>query len=308
MFSLDMILLLGYFFATELKLVVDTDSPDVVTTDTPPSSFGSPPYFHQTQRGLEAPVTGRSALSNGHLLRSKSGGCELYQENFNPAAEAGAVVMGSPINIPRVEQQRDMGMFPNYIKPGVSATGFSNSGGSDNSADPGGSVGEGPSDPQPITQLGTPGSDDSVSITNRQLENLALHENGAISGVLRTGNGKSRWDMIPVVANGSLPQGKKQTSDPPTKTSILNPEFEAAFVFDDCGIHGSGGVVSDSPLDGSPAHGDNISGTAEDAESEDTEGARSKSEENENAEQGDDVWEGSMFPFCEEGEFLQLII
>lgn len=85
-----------------------------------------------------------------------------------------------------------------------------------------------------------------------------------------------------VVTNGSGNGAANNSSD-----------FDPAFVIDLNRNH----VMSDSPSDGSPGHG-----TAEDAESEDTEGAHSKSEENENAEPGDvDVWEGSMFPFCEEG-------
>ena len=296
---------------------MDADLPDVVTADTPPSSFGSPPYLHQTQRSLEPPMTGRTFLSHGHLLRSEAGCSELYQASFNPIAvnaEPGAVVIGSPINIPRAEQ-RDVRMFAGYIKPGVSA-GFPTSGRIGNAYPDqvdGASVDEGLSGPldgqvgQPIAQLGTtPASGDSVSITNRQFENLVLQENGGMqqihSGVLV--NGQS-WDLAPtgqVVANGSLPHGM-QSADNPTTTSVLKPEFEAAFLVDRSRNHGRSGVVGDSPLDGSPAHGD-ISGTADDAESEDTEGARSKSE-NEIAEQGDDVWEGSMFPFCAEGEFQQ---
>ncbi|KAG0554174.1 hypothetical protein KC19_12G069500 [Ceratodon purpureus] len=292
------------------------DFPDVVTADTPPSSFGSPPYFHQIQQGLEPPMTGRTAMSHGHLLRSKAGGSELYQANFNPietTAEQGGVVIGPPINIHRAEQ-REVGMFGGYNKPGVSA-GFPPSVKSVNASHDelhGASVDRGLSDPldgqvgQSIAQLGTtPANDDSVSITNRQFENLALPENGGIQQ-MRSGvsmNGQSRWEMTPtgqVVANGSLPHGM-QSADSPTMTSVLNPEFEAAFLIDHSRNPVHRGVPSDSPLDGSPAHGD-ISGTADDAESEDTEGARSKSE-NENAEQGDDVWEGSMFPFCEEGKF-----
>jgi hypothetical protein len=298
---------------------VDADLPDVVTADTPPSSFGSPPYFHQTQQGLERPVTGRTALSHGHLLRSKAGGSELYQASFNSiaiAAEPGAVVIGSPIKIPRAEQ-RNVRMFTGYVKPGVSA-GFPASGRSGNANRDqlhGASVDRGLSDPldgqvgQPIAQLGTaPVSDDSVSITNRQFENLALQENGGMQQI-RSGvsmNGQSRWDMTPtgqVVANGSLPHGM-QSADSPTATSVLNPGFEAAFLIDHSRNGGRTVAANDSLLNGSPANGD-VSGTADDAESEDTEGARSKSE-NENAEQGDDVWEGSMFPFCEEGEFQQL--
>jgi len=272
---------------------VDADS---VTADTPPSSFGSPPYFHQSQQGLAAAVTGRSA---GHLLRSKSGGCELFEESFNPIGDSGAVVMGSGINIPRVEQ-RDM--FSNYMTGGVSVGGgFPDSGGSGSGEHDGGSVVGGSSDGrmgQGVSEVGTAGSDDPVS---RELEDLGLQEGGVKrSGVLSAGNGKSRWDMRgsgQVVANGS----QEQRAGTGTTTSDLNPEFEAAFVMEGRGIRGSGGDVSDSPLDNSPGDGD-VGGTGEDAESEDTEGGRSKSEENESAEQGDDVWEGSVFPFCEEGE------
>jgi hypothetical protein len=266
-----------------------------LATDTP--SFGSPPYFHQTQQGLEPSLTGRS---------------ELYQANFAPeafSADLGAAVIGPPINIPRSEQ-RDIGMFTGYIKPGV-AVGLPASGrGGDVNHDhelDGASVGEGSSGPldgqlgQPIAHLGsTPMNDDPVAVTNRQFENLILQENGGIqhlhSGAVATSQ---------VVANGSHPH-EMQPSDIPTTISLLNPKkFEAAFIMDHYISHGSSVVMSDSPLDGSPAHGD-ISGTAEDAESEDTEGAHSKSEENENGERGEDVWEGSMFPFCEEGKFQQL--
>ena len=264
-------------------------------------------------------MTGRTARSHGHLLRSKAGGSELYQASFNSiaiAAEPGAVVIGSPIKIPRAEQ-RNVRLFTGYVKPGVSP-GFPASGRSGNANRDqlhGASVDGGLSDPldgqvgQPIAQLGTaPVNDDSVSITNRQFENLALQENGGMQQI-RSGvsmNGQSRWDMTPtgqVVANGSLPHGM-QSADSPTATSVLNPGFEAAFLIDHSRNGGRTVAANDSLLNGSPANGD-VSGTADDAESEDTEGARSKSE-NENAKQGDDVWEGSMFPFCEEGEFQQL--
>ncbi|KAG0623769.1 hypothetical protein M758_3G200500 [Ceratodon purpureus] len=264
------------------------DLPGVGAIDTPPSSFGSPPYFHQTQQGLER---GRS---------------ELYQASFAPeafSADPGAAVIGSPINIPRSDQ-RDIGMFTGYIKPAVAA-GFPASGsGGDVNGDhelDGASVGEGSSRPldghlgQPIGQLGSISmNSDSVAATSRQFENLILQENGGMqhihSGAVATGQ---------VMANGSLTHGM-QPADAPTTVSVLNPKnFEAAFIMDHYRNHGSSVVMSDSPLDGSPAHGD-ISGTAEDAESEDTEGTHSKSEENENGEQGEDVWEGSMFPFCEE--------
>jgi hypothetical protein len=58
--------------------------------------------------------------------------------------------------------------------------------------------------------------------------------------------------------------------------------------------------VSEGTLDRSPRNED-LSGATDDAESVD---AHSKSEDNEGIEQGDDVWEGAMFPFCEDGEFL----
>ena len=276
--------------------MADADLPGVVATDTPPSSFGSPPYFHQThQQGLEPSLTGRS---------------EFYQASFTPeaySADSGAAVVGSPINIPRAEQ-RDIGMFSDrYIKPGVNAAGFpaSGRGGDPNhdELDGAAGVGEGSSGPldgqlgQPIAQLGsTPMNSDSVAVTSRQFENLILQDNGGMqhihSGPVATGQ---------VVANGSLPHGM-QLADTPAISVLNGQKFEVAFVMDHYRNHGNSVVMSDSPLDGSPAQGD-ISGTAEDAESEDIEGAHSKSEENENGEQGEDVWEGSMFPFCEEGEF-----
>lgn len=269
--------------------MANADLPGVVSTDTPPSSFGSPPYFHQTQSGSEPSPTGRS---------------ELYQTSFAPkafSADPGAAVIGSPINIPRVDQ-RDIGMFTGYIKPVVSA-GFPASGrGGDANHDmlDGASVGgsSGPLD-QPIAQLGsTPMNDDSVAASIRQFGDLVLQDNGGMQHIHSGATGQ-------VIPNGSLPH-EMQPADTPTTISVLNPsKFEAAFIMDHYRDHGNSVVMSDSPLDGSPALGD-ISGKAEDAESEDTEGAHSKSEENENGEQGEDVWEGSMFPFCEEGEFQQL--
>lgn len=269
----------------------DADLPEVVPTDTPPSSFGSPPYFHQTQPGIEPSLTDRP---------------ELYQTSFKPktfTADPGAAVVGSPINIPRAEQ-RDTGMFAGYTKPSVSAGFPANSGrgGASHHVELDGASVEGSSEildgrlHQPISQIGTtPVNDDYVAATTRQIS-MDFENDGVqhmCSGVVATG----KWSNGQVVANGSLPHGM-QSAGNLTTTSVLNPEFDPAFVIDLNRNH----VMSDSPLDGSPAHGD-TSGTAEDAESEDTEGAQSKSEENENAEQGDDVWEGSMFPFCEEGAF-----
>ncbi|XP_073387126.1 autophagy-related protein 18h isoform X3 [Physcomitrium patens] len=42
------------------------DLREVVLTDTPPSSFGSPPYFHQTPQGLKPLLVGRSEASHAH--------------------------------------------------------------------------------------------------------------------------------------------------------------------------------------------------------------------------------------------------
>ncbi|XP_024362578.1 autophagy-related protein 18h [Physcomitrium patens] len=285
------------------------DLPDLITAYSP-SSFGSPPYFRQTQQGLEPPLSGRSELSHRHLLRFKAGCADPYQTSFSPqelTAEPGAAVMVSPINIPRAEQ-RDLGMFTDYTKPGVSV-GFSatGKGGIVNHDKVDGSfVGVGPSDALVVqlsqlnSQLGTtPVSNDSVTATKPQSENMALNENGGMQ-LMRSGvsaDQKGLWDMIPtgqVVANGSFPRDN-QSTDSPTTTSSLNPEFEAGFLINQC----RSGVVSGSPLDESPVVGD-IVGMAEDGESEDTEGVHSKSEDNENAERGDDAWEGSMFPFCED--------
>lgn len=45
---------------------MDADLREVVLTDTPPSSFGSPPYFHQTPQGLKPLLVGRSEASHAH--------------------------------------------------------------------------------------------------------------------------------------------------------------------------------------------------------------------------------------------------
>lgn len=45
---------------------VSKDLREVVLTDTPPSSFGSPPYFHQTPQGLKPLLVGRSEASHAH--------------------------------------------------------------------------------------------------------------------------------------------------------------------------------------------------------------------------------------------------
>nr|XP_024358119.1 autophagy-related protein 18h-like isoform X1 [Physcomitrium patens]XP_024358120.1 autophagy-related protein 18h-like isoform X1 [Physcomitrium patens]XP_024358121.1 autophagy-related protein 18h-like isoform X1 [Physcomitrium patens] len=281
----------------------------VIAADTPPSSFGSPPYFHQIHQSLESPVSGRSELSLGHSFRSRTVVPEVYQDSFAPTAVTSepvtTMVTGSPINILRAEQ-RELCVYTDYIKPGVSAgrDGISNHENID-----GASIGDGPSDVdnvqrvQPNALLGsTPVIEDPVAIANSQFKDMVLQENGGMqhirSGVLA--NGTNCWDMIPtdqVTADGSY-KHDNPSAHVPTPTSGSNPEFEDASLIDHRRNHGSSGVASDSPLNESPAHG-GISGMAEDAESEDVEGTQSKSEQNEKAEHGDDVLEGSMFPFCE---------
>lgn len=282
--------------------MVGADLPEGAVTDTPPSSFGSPPYFPQTQpAGIEPSLTERS---------------EFYQTSFRPktftAGSGAAAVTGSSINIPRVEQ-RDTGMYADFInKPSGLSTGFpAHSGrvGADSSHDDlhDASVDEGSSEilDAQLGQIGTtPVNDNYMAAATRQLsENLILQENN--NGVvqhMRSGVNVSAggWpNGAQVVANGAT--GNLTTTTTSTKSSVLSPEFDPAFVLDDQNRNHV--MLSDSPVDGNPPHRD-ASVMAEDAESsEDTEGSRSKSEENEiHAEQGDvDVWEGSMFPFCEEG-------
>lgn len=205
----------------------------------------------------------------GHFLRSQSGGynVELYQESFNPNAGT-AEEAGSPS--PRAEQFKEIMFTANYIKSPASHNSYDDH---DTKLDGGSGASEG----QPITQSGTPGSTDQGSIT-RQLNDLALNNSGA-------GDGKSRWDM------------KSSEENTLSPTQALNPDFEGAFLPDERGNLSSGGVASDSPV------GERSHGSHGDSESEpDTDKARGKSEENENAQQRGDAWEGSMFPFCEEGE------
>lgn len=303
------------------------DLPEMAATSTPPSSFGSP-FFQQTSDGLEPPSSGRSGLSQKSLLSSKTVNHEYYQANFATqpgTADSSPVVIGSPpIDIPRTNR-RDMGMFLGSSKPvltaGFTTTSRSTSRGEDFNHDIldglRGGKGSLSSDPSMDGQLGhmmaqiVPSSpeNESLAATNRQFDNLAVQESNGIqhmdSGVVA--NGKAPWDMMSVVdapcsqaiGNGTLSHGLQSGGSSASK-STSNPEFEPAFLFDHGRNHGSSGVVSDSTLDGSPLHED--LNTGEDAESLD---AHSKSEDNEGAEQADDVWEGAMFPFCEEGELLE---
>lgn len=221
-------------------------------------------------------MIGRSL--SGHFLRSKSGGYnELYQESFNPNAGTGEPETESP----RAEQFKEIRFTANYIKAGESPASHNSYDGHDNKLD-GGSVGA--SEGQPITQSGTPGSTDQGSIS-RQLDDLALNGTREVM----SGDGQSRWDMK---LTGQVTNAGART---PT---TLDPDFEGAFLPDERGNLASGGVASDSPV-GQRSHGSHG-----DSESEpDTDKApHSKSDENGNAQQRGDAWEGSMFPFCEEGE------
>lgn len=239
------------------------------------------------------------------------------------SAKAGTIVIGSPpIDIPRLNQ-RDIGMFSGYAKQGLTAgfatTGRAMSRGGDVNHDmlEGLRGGRGPlsSEASIAGQLGHPmaqivatsADDESLTVPTRHFEDLGVQENEAAQHLdtVAAANGKTPWDMLSttkashtqVVGNGSLPHGL-HSGGSSTSKSTSNPEFEPAYLYDHDRHHGSSGVVSEGTLDGSPAHED-MNGTTEDAESVD---AHSKSEDNEGVEQGDDVWEGAMFPFCEEGE------
>uniref|UniRef100_A0A7I4EFI3 BCAS3 domain-containing protein n=1 Tax=Physcomitrium patens TaxID=3218 RepID=A0A7I4EFI3_PHYPA len=251
------------------------DFSGVAVADTP-SSFGSPPCFREAQQGLESLVMGRTELSHGPLLQSKDG----------------------TVIISGVEQT-DSRVVSDYIKPGVCAR-FSDSdtGGNANhdhldrsNVDGGQSEIMGGQLGQPIARLATTMTNaKSVAIIDRQSEDSISQENGGVYHIRSEAlvNETSYCDLMPsgeVVANGCLPHDTSQT------TSVLNPEFEAAFLMDLDRQH----VVIDCPLNGR-----HMNGTADDADSEATEGAHSKNEDNEDAGQGDDIWEGHVFPFCED--------
>ncbi|CAK9256194.1 unnamed protein product [Sphagnum jensenii] len=152
------------------------------------------------------------------------------------------------------------------------------------------------------------GDTESMVVTNQVFGDLGLQETQGIEhldlGAER--NVKSPWDTrstakvsgVQSVGNGGLSLGLHSGSSSTSKSNT-NPEVESAFLYNHDGQQGSSGVLSEGTLDGSPAHED-LNGAIDDAESV---GAHSKSEDNEGVEQGDDVWEGAMFPFCE-GEIL----
>ncbi|CAM6025993.1 unnamed protein product [Sphagnum balticum] len=238
--------------------------------------------------------------SQGKLSSPKGGTAEFSQGSFGSHggnSEGGVISSGSlPLYI-SMPHQRDVGMLSGYVKRDPTAwhvnPGRSTNRVSDVSQDTLKDLkrnGSGPVssevsiDGQPnhaVTQNPAPiGDAESMVVTNQEFCDVRLQGTESVEdGALSLG----------------LQSGCSSASKPNTDS-----EFESEFLYNHDGHQGSSGVVSEGTLDGSPAHED-LNGATDDGESVD---ANSKSEDNEAAEQGEDVWEGAMFPFCEEGESI----
>jgi hypothetical protein len=302
------------------------ESPDVAITSTYASSFeaSSHSHFHQVRQGLDLSMC-RPGSSQETLSSPKDGAAEFFQVSFgSQAGNSGGIASGSPPLYISMPQQRDVGLVQGYAKPDLTA-GYNSPGrltnrGRDGNDDmPKGLKrnGSGPLSSEVsfdgnhyVPQIPVSiGHAESMVVVNQAFGDLGLQGTGGTEhmdpGVVR--NIQAPWDMrstaivsgVQSVENGTLPLGL-QPDDSATSNSNTNQEFERAFLYNPDGHQGSSGIVSDGTLDRSPRNED-LSGATDDAESVD---AHSKSEDNEGIEQGDDVWEGAMFPFCEDGEFL----
>jgi hypothetical protein len=310
----------GFHHANQEILDFSVTSTRSLSLEAPSAS-----YFHGAQQGLHPPSVGRPGSSQGRLSSPKGGTAEFFQGSFGSHggnSEGAGISSGSlPLYI-SMPHQRDVGMLSGYVKPDPTAwyvnPGRSTNRVSDVSQDTLKDLkrnGSGPVSSEvsidgqlnhAVTQNPAPiGDSESMVVTNQEFCDVRLQGAEVIKqwspGAQR--NIKSLWEMrstakvsgVQSVEDGALSLGLQSGCSSASKPNT-DSEFESEFLYNHDGHQGSSGVVSEGTLDGSPAHED-LNGATDDGESLD---ANSKSEDNEAAEQGDDVWEGAMFPFCEE--------
>ncbi len=307
------------------------ETPDFSVTSTHSLSLEAPSasYFPGAQQGLHPPSVGRPGSSQGRLSSPKGGTAEFFQGSFGSHggnSEGAGISSGSlPLYI-SMPHQRDVEMLSGYVKPDPIAW-YVNPGRSTNrvsnvSQDTLKDLkrnGSGPVSSEvsidgqlnhAVTQNPAPiGDAESMVVTNQEFCDVRLQGTEVIKqwspGAQR--NIKSLWEMrstakvsgVQSVEDGALSLGLQSGCSSASKPNT-DSEFESEFLYNHDGHQGSSGIVSEGTLDGSPVHED-LNGATDDGESVD---ANSKSEDNEAAEQGDDVWEGALFPFCEEGKSI----
>ncbi|CAM6097584.1 unnamed protein product [Calypogeia fissa] len=287
------------------------DYPEISAAGTPPSSFeSSPSFFHHSQQGGGAPSAFGRIPVQGMLKQTSTDFLQPTQPVSSAVSETGVVAIGSPpMGIPR-PARREIEIRAGYSSPFTKTEGEVDIGSvfshSMRSSGRGGQTSlenmnrelmtagfpteppkYGPDSNTTIME----GNNGSVNALDGQMmamfEQMGLEDTGTHqSEDSPIPSGHKPWDMGLDNA-GAAPLVRLSSGG----NSTLGSDGGPAFIFSHERLNGGQeeSHVSFHTQD---------NGVAEDGESADD---RSKSEDNEGGDPGDDVWEGAMFPmFCEE--------